>query len=60
MEIYTGLRAFADTWGLLVMFLFFLGVVVWVFRPGARRKHDDAASMIFRNETRPKDDDNGR
>lgn len=60
METYSGLRAFADTWGLLAMFLFFVGLVFWVFRPGARATQDDAANMIFRNETRPKDDDNGQ
>jgi cytochrome c oxidase cbb3-type subunit IV len=59
METYSALRAFADTWGLLVMFLIFVGIVFWVFRPGARAKHDDAANMIFRNETKPKDDKNG-
>ena len=56
METYSALRGFADSWGLLLLFLFFVGVVVWVFRPGARRKHDDAANMIFRNEDRPKSD----
>jgi len=60
METYSGLRAFADTWGMLFMLLLFLGIVVWVFRPGSRKTHDDAANMIFRNETRPKDDDDGR
>jgi cytochrome c oxidase cbb3-type subunit 4 len=60
VESYSALRGFADSWGLVVLFLFFVGVVVWVFRPGARRKHDDAASMIFRNEDKPKDDANGR
>jgi cytochrome c oxidase cbb3-type subunit 4 len=60
METYSALRAFADTWGMLVMLLFFLGVVIWVFRPGSRKKHDEAANQIFRNDTRPKDDENGR
>ncbi len=64
METYSALRGFADSWGLVVLFLFFVGVVVWVFRPGARRKHDDAARMIFRNEDKPKpdpkDDTHGR
>jgi cytochrome c oxidase cbb3-type subunit 4 len=64
VESYSALRGFADSWGLVVLFLFFVGVVVWVFRPGSRRKHDDAASMIFRNEDKPKpdskDDTHGR
>ena len=36
--------------------LIFIGVVVWVFRPGSRRKHRDAAESIFRNENRPAPD----
>jgi cytochrome c oxidase cbb3-type subunit 4 len=60
METYSTLRALADSWALLAMFLFFVGLIFWVFRPGAREKQDDAARMIFRNETEPKDDRNGR
>ena len=60
METYATLRGFADSWGLLVLFLFFVGVVAWVFRPGSRRRQDDAARMIFRNEDKPGDDDDGR
>jgi cytochrome c oxidase cbb3-type subunit IV len=55
METYSALRTFADSWGLLVLFLFFLGMVIWLFRPGAKRLHDDAANQIFRNEDKPKD-----
>ncbi len=57
METYTMLRTFADTWHLLFMTLFFIGVVIWVYRPGSRRLHDEAARSIFRNEHRPAADD---
>jgi cytochrome c oxidase cbb3-type subunit 4 len=60
VEDYSALRGFADSWGLVVLFLFFVGVIAWVFRPGARRKYDDASKMIFRNEDKPKDDPDGR
>lgn len=60
METYTTLRGFADVWGMLVLLLVFIGVVIWVFRPGARQKHEDAARMIFRNEDKPKDDARSR
>jgi cytochrome c oxidase cbb3-type subunit 4 len=53
METYTALRAFADSWMLLAMTLFFLGVVLWVFRPGSRRTHAETASVIFRNDDKP-------
>ena len=57
---YTALRHFADSWGLLFMFLFFCGIIAWVLRPGASRTYDDTANMIFRNESNPKDDADGR
>lgn len=53
METYTFLRSFADSWHLLFMTLFFIGVVIWAFRPGSRKVHDETASMIFRNDDTP-------
>jgi cytochrome c oxidase cbb3-type subunit 4 len=50
METYTMMRHFADSWGLLAMALFFVAVVLrLVFRPGARREADDAASIPFKD-----------
>jgi len=56
METYTFLRQFADSWMLLALTLVFVGVVFWVFRPGSRVIHDDAADMIFRHEEQPIED----
>ncbi|MGY6632803.1 MAG: cbb3-type cytochrome c oxidase subunit 3 [Alkalilacustris sp.] len=53
METYTALRTFADSWHLLFMFVFFIGMVIFLFRPGSRRLHDESANMIFRNDDRP-------
>ncbi len=50
METYSILRQFADSWGLLVMVLFFVGVVIYALRPGAKKMHDDSAQIPFRNE----------
>lgn len=50
MDSYTLLRAFADSWMLLAMFLFFLGVVIFTLRPGSRKKHDDIAQIPLRND----------
>jgi cytochrome c oxidase cbb3-type subunit 4 len=50
MDTYSTLREFADSWALLAMFLFFLGLVLWVWRPGSRRKHDDIAQIPLRND----------
>lgn len=45
METYTALRHFADSWGLLAMTLFFVGVVLFAFRPGSRAQADQAARI---------------
>ena len=51
METYTFLRELADSWVLLAMFSFFVGVCIWVFRPSAKAGDAEAASIPFRNET---------
>ena len=53
---YGTLRHVADSWGLLLLVVAFAAVLVWVFRPGARKAQDEAASQIFRNEDAPKKD----
>jgi cytochrome c oxidase cbb3-type subunit 4 len=53
MDTYSIFREIADSWVLLAMFLFFLFTVLWVFRPGSRELHKDAAQAPFRNETPP-------
>ncbi|MER2508851.1 cbb3-type cytochrome c oxidase subunit 3 [Amaricoccus sp.] len=59
MEQYSFLRHLADSWALLALFLFFIGVVAWVWRPGSKQVHDEIASSIFRNEDKPKGDADG-
>lgn len=53
METYTFLRQLADSWVLLLLTLFFLGVLLFAWRPGSRAMHQDAAESIFRNEKHP-------
>jgi cytochrome c oxidase cbb3-type subunit 4 len=53
MQTYDFLRHLADSWFLLAMFALFVGVVIYAFRPAARRQQHEAASSIFRNEDRP-------
>ena len=50
METYTALRAFADSWGLLFLTLFFIGVVIFAFRPGSKRLADDAARIPLKED----------
>jgi cytochrome c oxidase cbb3-type subunit IV len=45
---YTMMREFADSWGLLGMFLFFIAAVALAYRPSAKKKHDDAAAIPFK------------
>lgn len=56
MDKYTILREFADSWGLLAMFLFFLGVVLFTFRPGSKATHADAANIPLRHGDRLEDE----
>jgi len=50
---YNILREIADSWVLLLMFVFFVGVVLWAFRPGSRATYKDTANIPFRNEDKP-------
>ncbi len=59
MEEYTFLRQMADSWGLLALFLFFVGMVVWVFRPGSTAAYRDTANIPFRHEDAPAPETNG-
>ncbi len=60
MDTYSMLRQIADSWVLLVMVLFFLGVVVWAFRPGSKTQQRDTADIPFRNEQAPLGDKDGK
>ena len=53
METYTVLRHFADSWALAAMTAFYVGAILWLFRPGSRKAHDDAASVPFRHDSAP-------
>ncbi|WBU65192.1 cbb3-type cytochrome c oxidase subunit 3 [Paracoccus aerodenitrificans] len=57
MDTYSITRQFADSWALLALFLIFLGVILWAFRPGSRATYKYASESIFRNETRPATED---
>ena len=53
METYTLLREFADSWALLALTLFYLGTMVWAFRPGTRALHDEISRIPLRDDTHP-------
>ncbi|AML51319.1 MULTISPECIES: CcoQ/FixQ family Cbb3-type cytochrome c oxidase assembly chaperone [Falsihalocynthiibacter] len=54
--MYTFLRQLADSWVLLLMFAFFLGVFLWVFRPGSKKIYKETANIPFEHEDHPAPD----
>ncbi len=47
METYEAMRQFADSWGLLGMFVVFLMAVFFAFRPGGKASAEQAAQIPF-------------
>lgn len=50
METYTAMRQFADSWALLAMTLFFIGVVIYAFRPGSKKIADQIANIPLKDD----------
>jgi len=50
METYTAMRHFADSWGLLAMAIFFVGVVLFTLRPGSKNLAKDAAEIPLKED----------
>lgn len=50
METYTAMRHFADSWGLLAMTIFFVGVVLFTLRPGSKKHAQDAAEIPLKED----------
>jgi len=53
-SVYEGLRHLADSWGLAIMAMVFIGLAAWPFRPGAKDANRAAANMIFDDDEGPK------
>lgn len=47
---YEEFRHFADSWGLLGLVIFFVGAVLWTFRPGASKTHETLRHLPLRDE----------
>ncbi|MBN9072863.1 MAG: cbb3-type cytochrome c oxidase subunit 3 [Rhizobiales bacterium] len=50
METYTAMRQFADSWGLLGMTLFFIGALLFAFRPGSKASAEEAARIPLKDD----------
>ena len=48
---YDMLRHLADSWGLVAMGVVFVVLALWPFLPGGRQRNDDAANMIFKDDS---------
>ncbi|MYM56130.1 cbb3-type cytochrome c oxidase subunit 3 [Thalassovita mangrovi] len=53
MDTYSLLRQFADSWVLLALCAFFVGVIIFVMRPGSSKTYRDVADIPFRHEDKP-------
>jgi cytochrome c oxidase cbb3-type subunit 4 len=47
---YEFMRQLADSWGLLAMVILWLAFALWTFRPGAKQRNHEAATMIFKDQ----------
>ena len=47
---YNTLRHIADSWGLLYMFLIFIGVIAFTFRPGSKKQANENAHIPLRED----------
>lgn len=47
---YETLRHFADSYWLVFLVTLFVGIVIWTFRPGARKSADEAAQIPLKEE----------
>ncbi len=50
MSFYETLRHFADSYALVFMLVVFLALCAWPFRPGAKKRNQHAATMIFKEQ----------
>lgn len=54
---YETLRQAADSWGLLYLFVVFVGVIAFTFRPGTKKQGDDAAMIPLKHDDHELDKD---
>jgi cytochrome c oxidase cbb3-type subunit 4 len=47
---YETLRHAADSWGLVYLFVLFVGVIAYTFRPGGKKAADDAANIPLKED----------
>lgn len=48
---YSTFREFADSWGLVYLFVLFVGVIFFTFRPGSKAQADKIAQIPFKEDS---------
>ena len=48
---YSTLREIADSWGLLYLFILFVGVILFTFRPGSKTQAGENAQIPFKEDS---------
>ena len=48
---YTNFREFADSWGLVYLFVLFAGVVFFTFRPGSKKTAEEISKIPFKEDS---------
>lgn len=48
MDDYSTLRQLADSWGLVYLVAVFVGVIVFTFRPGTKKRAEEIAQIPFK------------
>ncbi len=48
--MYTILRELADSWFMLMMFTFFIGVIIFAFRPGTKDSYDRLRNLPLQDD----------
>ncbi len=47
---YETFRQFSDSWGLAYLVVIFIGVIIFAFRPGSKKKYEDAADIPLKRD----------
>lgn len=47
---YNTFRHMADSWGLVYLFVVFVGVMLFTFRPGSKKSADEAAKIPLKED----------
>lgn len=47
---YNTMRHLADSWGLVYLFVVFVGVIFFTFRPGSKKQADENANIPLKED----------